>query len=891
MIKNLQVPKCRAITVERVYTAGFTITANQYEGIGPFTTILHISYPAGANKTISIVQVRTIGSDVCVRDAILDTTGNVDLADYNVTDTHMIYAMIRSVIVGGNTIQCCTPLLGGGFDYTNCPNSNYIRFTVTDTGDAQFLSNPSGAHIWLAPTGQAQTDTTQTTPGTILNLPVGDYDYTLKLTNYNDYISAQPITVIKDQTAIVGPIDLVPAEGCIYFISSPQGARIYLALVGQTPTDTGLNTPNIICGKPFGDYAYRLTISGYEDVTGTVTLISGHGEIVTKTLRGLPILSNITISPLNPSISINTDQQFSATPLDQYGSPIAATVTWSSSNTYVGIIDPNTGMFSALHTGTSVITATSGSVTKTTIITVTPTVPVLTTITVSPATVSIVANNAVIFTVTTLDQLGNPISVTVTWISSDTNIGTINQNGVFLALSQGTTIITASSGTVSGIAVANVTPATPVEIPVLTKITISPLTTSLAVGIGTIFVASTLDQFNNPISATVTWDSSDMDVGTIDQNGVFLAISPGITTITVTSEDETISGVAIANVTPAIPSTQPVLTRITLSPLTMSLIVGDGTIFTASTLDQFGNSIYATVTWSSSNINIGTINQNGVFLAISPGITTITAYNGNIVGVAMVNVIPTVPTIQPVLTRITISPLTTTVVVNNSTIFIATTLDQFGNPFSTILEWSSSNTNVGTIDQNGVFTAIYPGTTTIIAHSGTVNGIAIANVTSTVPTIQPILTKIIIEPLTTTILVNNSTVFVASTLDQFGDSTATTVTWSSSDINVGTIDQNGIFSALNVGKTTITASSGNITGVALVDVVKTVPTVPTGGILGNINTAALILGTAVVGAVVSYKGYKEKEIEKQAEIAKKEIDKVIEIERIREREIKGLIKK
>ena len=944
IIEKLQA-KCRSILVERTYTPGFTISTDQYESLGPFTTVLHISYPAGANKTVSIVQVRTVGSDVCVRDVLLDQIGSASAADYNVSDTHMIYAMLKSVIVGGNTIQCCTPLPGGGFDYTNCPTSNYVRFTVTDTGNIQFLSNPSGAHIWLAPTGQTPADTTQTTPGTITSLPIGNYDYILKLTNYNNYIGPSPITVAKNQTAVVGPIDLIPIEGCIHFKSSPQGARIYLAPVGQTPADTGLNTPNIKCALSLGDYVYKLTLSGYEDATGTVTLVSGHGEIVTKTLRGLPILSDITISPLNPSIAVNTDQQFSATPLDQYGNPYPATVTWNSSNTYVGIIDPNTGMFSALHTGTSVITASSSSVTKTTTVTVTPLVPilhtitispatvsivannaviftatkldqfnnpifatvtwvssnpivgtvdqngvflalsqgttiitassgtvsgiavanvtpavpveipVLTTITISPATVSIVANNAVIFTATKLDQFNNPIFATVTWSSSNINIGTIDQNGVFLALSQGTTIITAYSGTVSGIAVANVTPAAPVEIPVLTKITISPLTASLAVGIGTIFVASTLDQFNNPISATVTWNSSDIDVGTINQNGVFLAISPGITTITATSD--TISGVAIANVTPAIPSTQPVLTRITISPLTTSLIVGNGTIFTASTLDQFGNSIYATVTWSSNDINVGTIDQNGVFLAISPGITTITAYNGNIVGVAMVNVMPTVPTIQPVLTRITISPLTTTIVVNNSTIFIATTLDQLGDPFSTILEWSSSNTNVGTIDQNGVFAAIYPGTTTIIAHSGTVNGIAIANVTSAVPTTQPILTKITIEPLTTTILVNNSAVFVASTLDQFGNPIVATVAWTSSNPYVGTIDPNtGVFLAISQGTTTIMATSGTVIGVALANVTPTpvvTPVLTTITVLPN--TASVMAGNSTVFTVATLDQY------------------------------------
>ena len=855
IIEKLQA-KCRSILVERTYTPGFTISADQYESLGPFTTALHISYPAGANKTVSIVQVRTVGSDVCVRDVLLDQIGSASAADYNVSDTHMIYAMIRSVVVGGNTIQCCTPLPSGEFDYTNCPTSNYIRFTVTDTGNIQFLSNPSGAHIWLAPTGQTPADTTQTTPGTITSLPVGDYDYILKLTNYNDYISTQPITVIKDQTTIVGPINLVPAQGCIYFSSSPQGARIYIAPVGQTPVDTGLNTPNIICGKPLGDYIFRLVLSGYEDATGTVTLTSGHGEIVTKNLRGLPILSDITISPLNPSITVNTDQQFGATPLDQYNNPYPTTVTWSSSNTYVGTIDPNTGMFSALNTGTSVITASSGSVTKTTTVTVTPLVPILTTITISPATVSIVANNAVIFTATKLDQFNNPIFATVTWSSSNINVGTIDQNGVFLALSQGTTIITASSGTVSGIAVANVTPAIPVEIPVLTTITVSPATVSIVANNAVIFTATKLDQFNNPISATVTWSSSDPIVGTVDQNGVFLAISQGTTIITASSG--IVSGVAIANVLPIVPPMPtPVLTRIVITPSTLSIQAGNASVFIASTLDQFGNPFTATVTWTSSNPNIGTIDPDtGVFTAISHGSTVITATSDTIIGIAVANVAPaTPPPIVSVLTKIVISPLTLSIVAGNSDIFTVQTLDQYNDPFPTSVIWNSSDLNIGTIDPDtGVFTAISHGSTVITASSGNITGAALVNVA--LPPTVPVLTTITISPTTVSIMAGNALIFTATTLDQFGNHFPTTITWNSLDTNIGTINQNGIFVAISAGNTIITASNGNISGIAIVNVIPApvvTPVLTTITILPS--TASVMAGNSTVFTVVTLDQY------------------------------------
>ena len=833
---------CRTYTIEKAPTPGFTLTADQYDGIGSFNTTLHISYPVGAGQIIRIVNSDPISGDSCLTtDIPLDGNGNATVA-YSVTGTHTIY-VIKTVGTGGE--NCCT-----SFSQTLCQYSNYITFTVTpppDIGNIQFLSSPSGAQIWLAPTGQTPVYQNKITTDTVSNLLVGNYDYILKLANYNDYISVQPIMVIKDQRAIVGPINLVPAEGCIYFTSSPSGARIFLGATLETVVDTGFTTPKLICELSIEQHCYKLVLAEYEDKTGCITLGPGQGQIITETLRRSPVLADITIFPLNPTVTVGMTKAFSATPLDQFGEPFPATVTWNNSNSFVGNIDPSTGIFTALHVGTSIITASSGNVNKSTTVTVIQVVPVLTTITVSPSTLSIQAGNAAIFTVQTLDQYNNPISVTITWNSGDENVGTIAQNGIFTAISPGVTIIMAYIGNISGIAIVNVTPA-PVITPVLTTITVLPNTASIVAGNSTVFTVVTLDQYGNPIFATVTWSSSDTNVGTIGQNGVFAAISHGTTIIRATSD--TISGLAIVNVTPS-----PVLDKIIISPSTLSISTNNSAIFAATTLDQFGNPISATVTWNSSDENVGTIQQNGVFAAISPGATTITATSEEAIsGIAIANVTQ-LPIILPVLTRIEITPLTTTLTAGSNAVFLASTLDQFGNPISVTMTWNSSDTNIGTITQNGVFTAISPGTTTIMASGGNISGVALANVIPVVPTEQPTLVKIVITPSTETVLVGTGTVFVASTLDQFGNSIVAPVTWDSSNINVGTIDQNGVFTAMFPGITTIIATNEDetISGIALVNVVKTLPGQAAGGVFGNINNAALILGMAMVGAVIMAK--------------------------------------
>ncbi len=272
-------------------------------------------------------------------------------------------------------------------------------------------------------------------------------------------------------------------------------------------------------------------------------------------------------------------------------------------------------------------------------------------------------------------------------------------------------------------------------------------------------------------------------------------------------------------------STTPALTTITVTPATASVVVGGTQIFTAESKDQFGNAIAATVTWSSSNPNVGNINAAGVFTAVAAGTATITAANGSISGTAILTVA------TPVLTTITVSPQTATVVVGNNRSFGAAAFDQLGNPVTATITWSSSNTTVGTINAaTGLFMANAEGVTTIKAASGGVNG------TATVTATQPVLTSITVSPDTATVAVGNTQTFTAATLDQVGNPIAAVVTWNSSNTTVGTISA-GVFTAKTEGITTITAARGGLIGIATATVVPAgavTPQLPsTGGSSGS----------------------------------------------------------
>ena len=314
----------------------------------------------------------------------------------------------------------------------------------------------------------------------------------------------------------------------------------------------------IVSGSGIGTTTLKApSAAGTYKVTVYASMLSG-GPItnfkdITITVQAAPVLKTITVSPTSASKVVGGTQTFTAAGFDQNGASIAISpaVAWSSSNTTVGTINPTTGVFTALATGTATITArngTSGTVSGTASITVSAPAPVLTTITVSPSTSSKLVGGTQTFTAAGQDQNGASITISpaVVWSSSDPAVGTIDSAGVFTALAAGTTTITATNGiggTVSG--TASVTVTAPVT-PVLTTITVSPSTASLTVNGTQTFTATALDQLGHAIPSTFTWVSSNTTVGTIDASGKFTALSAGTTTIT--AANGIISGSAAVSV-------------------------------------------------------------------------------------------------------------------------------------------------------------------------------------------------------------------------------------------------------------------------------------------------------------------------------------------------------
>ncbi|MXZ74837.1 MAG: hypothetical protein F4Z03_06975, partial [Gemmatimonadetes bacterium] len=162
----------------------------------------------------------------------------------------------------------------------------------------------------------------------------------------------------------------------------------------------------------------------------------------------------------------------------------------------------------------------------------------------------------------------------------------------------------------------------------------------------------------------------------------------------------------------------------------------------------------------------------------------------------------------PTVSVVEVSPNMATVEVGRTQRFVATAKASDGTVISGVdFAWSSSNTAVATINNNGVATAVAAGTANIRA---TGNGVSSAAVTITV-TVAAV-SRITIAPSSAqTLMIGEMVTFTATARTAGGvvrDDVS--VSWESSDLTVVTITSAGVATAVGAGMATIRATADGI---------------------------------------------------------------------------------
>lgn len=149
------------------------------------------------------------------------------------------------------------------------------------------------------------------------------------------------------------------------------------------------------------------------------------------------------------------------------------------------------------------------------------------------------------------------------------------------------------------------------------------------------------------------------------------------------------------------------VTGITLSPATATLSVGGTQQLTPTVAPA--NATNKTVSYSSNNTGIATVNGSGLVTAIASGSATITVttQDGNKIATAVI----TVNSSNVAVTSVSLSPATATLSIGATQQLTPTVLPN--NASNKSVSYASNNTGVATVNSAGLVTAIANGTATI----------------------------------------------------------------------------------------------------------------------------------------------------------------------------------
>jgi uncharacterized protein YjdB len=419
----------------------------------------------------------------------------------------------------------------------------------------------------------------------------------------------------------------------------------------------------------------------------------------------------------------------------------------------------------------------------------------------------------------------------VRWFSDDTSIATIDGTGLIRALAVGMTVI-------------RITDEDGKSYPATCAVSVHEQTVAVT-GVSLVKATATVsvngsEELNytvNPLNATnknVTWSSNNTAVATVDNNGKVTGISAGTATITVTAEDG--NGKFSSSCAVTVQKAEFPVTGIGLNK-TNTVISVNGAEQLYATIKP-SNATNKTVIWSSSEVSVATVDENGTVTGVSVGAAIITATSAEDEGIAE-NCVVTVQSAAISATGVTLDKPTLTVTVDGTGQLTASVDPP--NATNKNLVWSSSDNNVATVDATGLVTGVAAGAAgiTATAEDGGFNVTCIVTVQNEV--IHA--TGVTLDKPTLSITAGSTGQLTASIAPP--NATNKNLVWSSSDNNVATVDATGLVTGVAAGAAGITATAedGGFNVTCIVTVQSVDETIPATGVTLDKPTLTVIVGS------------------------------------------------
>ena len=428
------------------------------------------------------------------------------------------------------------------------------------------------------------------------------------------------------------------------------------------------------------------------------------------------------------------------------------------------------------------------------------------------------------------------IKLTVNYSSNNENVVKVDQFGNVTAIQAGTAIITGErNGIIGSIRVRVTIPDSPTTTikpssnPSMTNLpTNNPSTpkqidnllfpsASISIQKGNKAQLTVTISPSDVVAPVLTWSSNNDNVS-VDSNGNITANKIGTSVITVRSSNGKTASCEV-NVTDKVIKA----TSISLNSNNVSMLVG--TAYQLTTVILPSDTTERVIEWSSSNSNVASV-SNGMIIGKSAGNAVVTASIKGTNIKAQCSVVITSSSQQP---QTTLPKTIQSISFANTSISLkkgeSSQLNVTINPVelsNTKLVWTSSNTSVVTVDNNGKITAKSVGQSVITVTTSN-NKKATCNVKVSDTSIA--ISNISLS--STNISLNTNEAYQLNTFISPSNATLRELEWSSSNTNIATVNSNGLIKGINPGNAVITVKvkNSNIQARCNVTINKATPTV------------------------------------------------------------------
>ena len=225
---------------------------------------------------------------------------------------------------------------------------------------------------------------------------------------------------------------------------------------------------------------------------------------------------------------------------------------------------------------------------------------------------------------------GNAIEgASVNFVSSNPAVASIGENGLITILNNGTAFITASSGGRNSLPI-EITGVASFETDPQVVFNVFPSDTILTIGQTKQLEAELIINDFLQNLQSIDWNSNNVEIATVDSEGLVEAISPGQAALTATmviGENTFVSQPAILNALAEQVDTTEVVQVLITAPNTGAIEVTIDSLvqFSAVALNVEGNPLDETITWQSASTSTASISSTGLLTALAEGTTQITA--------------------------------------------------------------------------------------------------------------------------------------------------------------------------------------------------------------------------------------------------------------------------